>query len=161
MTNIIEYPEWKNAVNEIVTRVEAEGYGILITHEQLLGYFKMLEPNNMKELKKYQFKLLSYTENLKESLLEDHNIFLMSVRGKGYQVLKPDDQVVIGPDHFIKKSRRYINKAISTLANVNERLLSMEKAEVRLLKMQRVAFIKSSMNKRKLPEIKEKKKLLN
>ena len=157
MLNVIKYPEWKHAVDKIVEKVEFEGYGIIITHEQLLEYFSMEEPEKVEDFKKFQLKLMSYIVNLVDALLIENNICLMNIRGKGYQVLNPNEQIEIAPEHYYQKARKQLNRAMKTLIHVDADLLSGEKKQQRLDKMKRMAFIKSAMNKRKIPFTENKK----
>ena len=39
MENLKRFPEWKHAVDKIANRVDAEGYGFIIRHDELLDYF--------------------------------------------------------------------------------------------------------------------------
>lgn len=145
-----KYPGWKQAEQEILTRVNLEGYGILISLEDLHRYMKMKEPTQIDEYKKYQFEWLGNVENLKESLLEDHNICLMNSKGDGYIVCTPDDQVNKAYSKFIKKARASLRKAANTLIHVEQDLLSAEGNKTRLNNLAKVAFIGQAMNKRKV-----------
>ena len=146
-----KHPGWKNAVEVIVNRVESEGYGITITHSELLEYFDIERPKDQSfdEYQKFQLTLLKFTDQTKEELIEDHNLCLNSVRGEGYQVLHPNDQVSIMPGKLIKKARRHIALLQRVLTNVNSELLSIDKDKERLCHMQKAAFIKQAINRRK------------
>ena len=153
------YPEWKEARDRILSRVQLEGYGILISMQELHDYMEMKPPGTIEQYKKYQFQWLGNVENLKDSLLEEHNICMMNSRGEGYIVCTPDDQVSKAYTKIMKKARLALRKAINTLTNVNQDLLSNEGSKIRLENMAKVAFIKQAMNKRKIELEPEKKQI--
>ena len=150
MQQTTKYPEWKEARDRILERIQMQGYGILVSMQELHDYMDMKPPNTIDEYKKYQFKWLGSVENLKDSLLEEHNVCMMNSRGEGYIVCTPDDQVSKAYTKIMKRARFALRKAINTLTNVNQDLLSSEGSKVRLDNMAKVAFIKQAMNKRKI-----------
>ena len=145
-----KYPEWKEARDRILSRVQLEGYGILISMQELYNYMDMKKPLLTKDFEKFQFQWLGNVENLKDSLLEEYNICLMNSRGQGYVVCTPDDQVTKVPVKIMRKVRKELRKIISTCTNVNQELLSREGNKIRLENMAKVAFIKQAMNKKKI-----------
>ena len=162
MNNVKPFPGWKNALKHITARVENEGYGVFISHKELLSWLDIgPKPANVTTYEKWVFEKLQQIETLKDELLTDHNIKLQVVKGEGYNVLHPNDQVTKGVDLHFRKAKKQINKAIQTLANVNQELLSMETEHLRLRNMVKMGFVKSAMNKRKfeLPQEPEKKKI--
>ena len=154
-----KYPEWKEARDRILGRVQSEGYGILISMQELHDYLDRQPPTTVENYKKYQFQWLGNVENLKDSLLEEHNICMMNSRGEGYIVCTPDDQVSKAYTKIMKRARLALRKAINTLTNVNQDLLSGEGSKIRLENMAKVAFIKQAMNKKKVEIEPEKKQV--
>ena len=141
---------WKNAEQEILQIVENKGYGVFLNHAKLHEWFGIKEPKEMSKeaWQKYTFELLASTQNLLDSLLIEHNIFLYNIRGEGYQVLHPDEQVDRGADKYIKKMLAQCRKAILVLKCVNEDVLSIEGQRKRLEKLTTVAKIKSSIREK-------------
>lgn len=154
-----KYPEWKEARDRILSRVQLEGHGILISMQELYDYMDMKKPLLTKDFEKFQFQWLGNVENLKDSLLEEYSICLMNSRGQGYIVCTPDDQVSKAYTKIMKRARLALRKAINTLTNVNQDLLSGEGSKVRLENMAKVAFIKQAMNKKKIKLEPEKKQI--
>ena len=145
-----KYPEWKEAKDRILDRVQLEGHGILISMQELHDYMEISPPPTVDEYKKYQFQWLGNVENLKDSLLEEHNICMMNSRGEGYIICTPDDQVSKAYAKIMKKAWLALRKAMNTLTNVKQDLLSNEGSKIRLENMAKVAFIKQAMNKKKI-----------
>jgi hypothetical protein len=144
------YPGWKNAEQKIVEIVEREGYGKTLVHSTLLDWFDIIEPEEMtKEAwKGYTFEILGSTQNLIDSLLINHNIFIYNIRGEGYQILHPDDQVGRGVDKSIKRVIGQLRKAMLVLKCVNDGLLSIEGQRKRLAKITTIAKINNSLKKK-------------
>ena len=154
------YPPYKNALEKIVEVTTDDGYGVLFTHEQLLEWMDMKEPQTIEEYKKYEFTRMSAIENLKKELLADFNIFLSNEVGKGYRVLEPDEQVTNGVDRYLKKAQRTVLKSMQVLVHVAEDMLSLDNQRLRLRKMERTAFLQAAFRKRKIPSLKGKAKEL-
>lgn len=148
------YPPYLNAVEKIVEDVQENGYGKLYPHEQLKEWLDLEEPKSIDEFRKFQFNYLSAIESLKEVLLMEHKLYLENDRGKGYRVAPPDDQIQYCPEKYIKKAQAQLLKATRVLTFVNEQLLSLDAAQLRMRKMERMAFLRSSFRKRKIPKLK-------
>lgn len=156
------YPGWKQAAFDIVSMVESNGYGFTISHDELLNMLELEKLTGLvtpQKCEEFSLKRLSYTESLKDVLLKEHNIYLSSVRGEGYQILFPDDQVKFGPAKHLKRAAKEISKAIQTLSNVNVGLLSDDGKRIQERGLARTAFIKATFNQKKIPQISEVKKI--
>ncbi|MCP4652595.1 MAG: hypothetical protein GY858_04345 [Candidatus Omnitrophica bacterium] len=156
MNDLIKYPGWKNALDEILIRIEKNGYGCLILHDELKQWLSLEEPKTIEEYKKHEFEYMSSIEKLKEDLLLDHSVYLMNMKGQGYQVLIPEEQVTRAPDKHTKKASAELRKAARALSNVKTELLSVETENLRLSKMARIAFLKTVFSKRKIPIVDKK-----
>lgn len=143
-------PLYKQMAQDIIKRVEKEGYGFLITIENLYDGLAIHEPKqgSYKEFKAYSLKRMNAIENLKDDLL-DVNIFLMSVRGIGYRVLNPSEQIIEGPKMHLKKAMTQIKKAMKSVTNVDVTQLSSTEEATRISTLSRLSFIQSATRKRK------------
>lgn len=151
MNNIRKYPEWKNALINILARVEHEGYGIVISHAELLQMLKLSKPDTVPDYQAFQFKRMAQIESLKNALLKEHNLCLINDRGNGYQVLHPNDQVKVASDKHLAKARKELRKATETLSHVRVDALDRDAEETRICKMIRYQFIFDAFNRRKIP----------
>jgi len=144
------YPMWERAVEMIRDRFESESYGLIVTHEELKECMGIKPATKISEVQKEQLDYLVITK-VKEALLEDYNLCLYSVIGVGYEVLNPYEQIRKGADYYTKKSQQALMRTMSALVNVDIEALDAESRELQVLKMSRIAFIKTAFRKRKIP----------
>lgn len=147
-----KFPEWKNAAEIILGRFDREGYGLVISHDEIDGYLHLRKPEvaGRDEHEKYNFAKWINTEALKKYLLEEHNLCLFSVHGEGYMILHPKDQVRIAAKKLIGKARNQIRKALATQTNINTEMLDNETQKILVNNLAKLAFLKSAFNKKKL-----------
>ncbi len=148
MNSLKLYPAFKHAALEILNRVESEGYGILITHEELHDWLDIELAETAKEERKRQWQILSQMEQLKELLLKEHNILLINSIGKGYHIPTPDNQVYKGWISYVEKAKKNLIKAQETLMYVNIELLSKEGMQCRQKNMHKMEMIKNGLTKK-------------
>ena len=153
MSETKKHPAWKNAVEKIVERFEAEGYGVIFSPDELLDWFDMKIPENgtFEAFNAFAFEKLSQMENTKTELLLEYNLALENIRGKGYMLVHPNDQVTKTAGKYMQMARRKLNQAVLRLMHVDAAQLDMDASQARLQGLARMAFIKSAMNKRKIP----------
>lgn len=147
------HPAYKEAAKQIVERVEAEGYGFIIAHEDLREMLRIEFPHSSKgydAYKAWSFAICDDVESLRDLLLDEHNIYIMNIRGIGYQVLSPDEQIRKGYMKHVHKMTAQLNKALKTLVNVNQHMLSAEEEKERQEKLIKMTFIRKAVNKRKI-----------
>jgi hypothetical protein len=154
------HPVWKEAALDLSRRVESDGYGFLVSMDELYAMLDAKMPRAMsfwKDVKRHQFDFLEKVEELKRELLHEHNICFYNVRGKGYQALPPDEQVSKGWERQHEKVRKHLRKSLDILANVDTRQLSADGQKNRDRNINRTVFIMSAANKRKIPTVERKK----
>jgi len=146
--SVQRFPEWKNAIEEILNEIEANGHGATITHAKLDEWFGLVEPVDVKAYKKYVFKRLSCLDALKFHLLEDHSVCLDSVRGVGYKILQPGEQVDRVPEVYMDRAKNGVRRAMSSLVHVKATELTPAELSIRSRKIERLGFISVSMRGR-------------
>ena len=149
-------PMWSQVVSRVVELFETESYGFTIEHHELKELMAINPATNIEESKKEQLDYMTGIERARDVLLEDYNLCLFSVRGEGYQVLHPIDQVKKGADYYIKKSQKALSKTMDTLANVDSEMLDLESTNLRHAKMNKIAFVKAAFRKRRIPSVEKK-----
>jgi hypothetical protein len=156
------YPGWKEATVKIVERVSREGYGIMFSHEDLYAMMdiKVPEMATPEVFKKHAFEVMASTLNLFKCLLEEHNLCLHNVRGQGYQVLHPDDQVTIAADKRFKRALHHIGQAVAVLTHVDVDALSFDGQQEQVRRLGKAAFLFSGLSKKKKVAENEKLKAL-
>lgn len=160
MTDTRMHPIWKEFAHVIAQRVSSDGYGFIIEMDELYGMLEAKRPfahSLWKDVKKNAFDFLEKVESLKRECLHEHSICLYNVRGKGYQVLPPDDQVSKRWERQHEKVRKHLRKSLDILANVDASQLSDQGLKNRDRNIQRTVFIMSAANKRKIPVVERKK----
>jgi len=152
-----EHPAWRNALNEVLERVEEEGYGIMFTHEELMEYFDIIKPEQAtsEEWKTFQFSILSNVDKLRTELLEEHNMYLECVVGEGYRIMEPKEQVKHAPTRHLKKACKQIKYAWLAMTHVDLDKLDGEHERLRLRGLEKIAFLKMQMGKKILNETKD------
>ena len=147
-----KHPAWKNAIEIILKRFDTKGYGIVFSDEEINEMLEIKKPEfgSYDSFQKFQLERMSQLESLKEVLLENSSLCLESLRGNGYILMHPDDQVQIVAKKFFKHARNKIKRATAVLINVNYELLSSDVKQKQLDMLGKTAFIKAAMNKRKL-----------
>lgn len=145
------HPGWKEAVSQIVDRVRLEGYGVMFSHEDLhkMMDIKIPETGTHDEYKKRDLEIMSSIVNLTDTLLKEYNICLKNVRGQGYMVLTPDDQVSIGVEQEWRKIGRLVCKAVQKAVCVNQEALSFEGQQVQVRQIEKASFFRAAMSKKK------------
>jgi len=148
-----QYPAYKEAATQIVKRVEKEGYGFVIEHEEIRKMLCVELPDDSKgqeAYKAYTWALCEEVVSLQELLLDEHYIYLLNVRGFGYQVLSPPEQIRKGFSKHAQKMRVQLNKALKAVVNVNRELLTIEDEKERQEKITKMTFIRRAIMKRKI-----------
>lgn len=162
LVELKKHPAWKNAVEKILEKFEAEGYGCFISDDEFVSWMS-LDIQNVKtidDFKRYNCSMLQRYAAI-DQLLADYDMCLQRVRGSnGFQILTPSDQITKGYDHRMTKLRKELNKLTKTITNVKHEFLSLEEERDRQLKILKGAMVKSALNKRKLELPTEEKKLI-
>lgn len=115
---------WEKFLSEIAV---GYGDGRLISHEWLKEQF------GLKELKiadfdseeefleardKQQFAYMTAVEAVRWELLEQESMYMTSVRGDGYRIIRPEDQTQYGYDEFVKDIKKAIKEAFLIMNHV-------------------------------------------
>lgn len=103
--------------------------GSLIKHEWLKGKFGLKElqlddyetvKDFLKAIEIQQFAYMSLVDKLRWDLLKEYKMFLKNLRGEGYQILRPTDQVQYGYDSFVDDVKKAIRIATLIMNNVQQ-----------------------------------------
>ena len=107
-----KYPEWKAAAE----RFKASSFmpGDLLTFEWLYAALCMRSPYDEESIPAYERARLLFLERFKSFeawLLEEQNFALQSVIGKGYRIVKPNEQAPWAIDALNDRLRKELKKA--------------------------------------------------
>lgn len=115
---------WHSLVDEIICKFKP---GELISHEWLKSRFtlEVLDFDNyensndfIQALQLQQFAYMSLIDTLRWQMLEEKYCYLKNIRGDGYTILPPKEQVQYGYDDFLKTVKEAIKKANLIMSNV-------------------------------------------
>ena len=152
MDNTVKlFPGWREAADRIVDRVTEQGYGVIFSHDDLLKMMDIKQPEmaTPEEFNKYSLEVMTSTVSLSLWLLHNHNLCLHNVRGQGYQILHPDDQVTIAADKKFKKVIHHLGQAVAILTHVDQQALSHDGQQAQMRGLGKAAFLISGFSKKK------------
>jgi len=147
------YPGWKQALDQMLSAHNKNGFGTVFSHDQIKEWMDIPQPKTIDEYRKTELEYLTGLDRIKKELLFEHSLWLENRRAHGYEIVHPDEQVTAMPDKHIRKARRELNKASAALSIVQEELLSAEAKEARMKHMARTGFLKAAFNSRKTYKI--------
>lgn len=122
-------PVWRQAALEAS---QSFAYGDTITHDWL---FEHLEVNRaadkmtLGEFKALSFDLLRKVDSFRDEMLEEHQMYLVNIRGHGYKIVEPPMQTAEAMSKMNREIRKALSRAMSALSNVNQSLISLEDAK--------------------------------
>jgi hypothetical protein len=114
------FPKWRQAVQDFLQEFQ---YGALVGHDWLAERFGIpgMEDHaklTSEEFSSRQFEWLASIEAFKAELLQDHQVCLQSVRGKGYRWVPPHEQTGFAEKEFQRDAVRVFRTAGQRLKNV-------------------------------------------
>lgn len=116
------YPAWRQAIT--VLKQEDRKEGEVLTYDWLYKNFSIEKPEPDKPLtrkqhEKIELEFLSQFSQFRDTLLEENQIALRNIPGRGYEIMPSSAQTKWAYEEGLIEVRRGIRKAISRLANVN------------------------------------------
>lgn len=115
---------WSSFVAEIAANF---GDGNLISHEYLKSKFGLSEirfedyedvNEFLTAIDEQQWAYMTCIDALRWELLTQEKMFMRNVRGDGYEIIRPEDQVKFGYDEFSKDIKKAIKEANLIMNNV-------------------------------------------
>lgn len=124
MTKTTLHPEWRQAAKDIAEQFK---YGDLVSMVWLQEAFHLQEPKSIEEFKSYQLDFLASMDALRQELMEEHKLVLRNVRGAGYEVVDPNEQVEFAWHSAFGKVKQELGKLAGAIRNIRYDELSEEK----------------------------------
>jgi len=99
--------------------------GVVVEHQKIRMFANILDPEMddfenqfefLEAVKDAEFRYMSFTEDLKELLLSEHQVCLKNEKGVGYYALPPKEQIEYG----IRKTKQGIRKKVKQGRNILE-----------------------------------------
>ena len=146
------FPPWKEAVRKF--RAERFAPGYIIPLEWFWDAFGEIDPDKEASMPPQEYKrrklfFIAQLQLLQDELLEQDDIALSNVFGKGYQVVPPREQTKFAIERAKRAIGREITKASKTLEHIKMEELSTAEKEENMQARSKIAAL-SGMN-RKLP----------
>lgn len=126
---VTHYPPWRQALKDFL----GAGFkpGDVVPHAWLAEHFGMpvlsdASTLSIAEFQDRQFTWLANIEALKSELLEQHQIFLVSVFGQGWRWVPPHEQTKTAVKRFEHEARKAYRKAGNRLMHIRMNELTDE-----------------------------------
>lgn len=154
------YPAWKNAV----ARIAGGAYkpGDLISHaelDELIGIDRPTGRVKPEEWDAYKLRRLAAIKAMESELLQEHNICLEPVHGRGLRVLHPREQTKFAVEQGDKAIRKALRDARTRLVHIDHSALTADERKANVDAIVRTAAIAQSFRQVQrgiLPELPKK-----
>lgn len=125
----------------------SHGYsdGDLISHDWLAWALDL--PDNA--TRDAQFVIMDRIDQFKNALLLEHSIYIVSSRGKGYQIVPPSDQCFVATSQAMREVSRQFRLCQKRLKHTRMELLSTEESKRHTDTQVRLAGLSSMLDKGK------------
>lgn len=143
-------PPWKNAAAELFT--DRYTFGDLVPHEELQEALRLPKPSGRitaEEYESWRLSLVAQVEALGAYLLEERNMCLRAVPGRGYEIVQPSEQTEYAMGHGMKRVRSELRKMGRRLSFVDRTALTHEEARKNADALARLSFLQQMANKAK------------
>lgn len=117
-------PEWRQAAKDIAENFK---YGEVVTLDWLRDAFHLVEPKTIEDFRNYQFAFMGNMDALRQELLQEHQLLLTSVRGVGYELVEPNEQVETAWQATFVRVKRELTKLASAVRHIRYDELSEDK----------------------------------
>lgn len=129
--NVVPLKQHSWSLDEALERFASDKFedGQLISHAWLEWALNLPKARTAKELVNVQFVILDRVEQFKDALLKRHNVFIVSVRGKGYRIVPPSDQAFVAVDNAMRGVRKEFSRCRSVLEHTRMDELSADETK--------------------------------
>jgi len=145
MKDLMQHPGWKEALARFTFR-----YGEIITFEWLYDSFNIEKPKDFtswKDSKKAQLEFLSNFKKLEEYLLEERQMALKNIRGKGYEIVTPAEQTAWAMQVGSNEIKNALHNMYERQINVNHKLLTTDEKKENSDAIARTSMLGSMIKK--------------
>lgn len=143
-------PAWRNAAAQLFSGRYT--YGDEITHEELQEALRLPKPTGLlkpEEYERWRLDLLSQVDALSDWLLEEKNMCLQSVQGRGYRIVPPSEQTEFAVKQGRKKIRSELRKMGRRLSFVDTSALTADQRRENADALARLSFMEQQFSKAK------------
>lgn len=146
--DLVLSPPWKQAAAELFGAKYK--HGDVVPHEELqaaLGLAKPVGRIEVEEYERWRLNLLAQMDALSTFLLEERNMDLRAVPGRGYLIVEPKRQTDLAVSDGMKRVKSELRKMGRRLSFVDRTALSSEEARANADALARLAFLSQQAGK--------------
>jgi len=116
------YPAWRQAEADLLA--DGLAHGSIITRETLEAAFGITPAKSVQQHISNELIYLRQTTALRESLLENQKMMLVSEPGVGFRVAMPEEQTKLAMHQRTREVKAAMQKLVREITNVNTTLLA-------------------------------------
>ena len=147
MENFNLFPAWKQAIKTLLE--SGLTYGSILRKDDIAKLCDLVDPTTIAEKTEYDLQMLTYTQEIKRSLLQDSNMMLATNFDGTYRVIEPKDQTAFALEHGAKSITREIRRMTEGVQYVNLTMLDSDSRRQNMdarAKIKALAGMQSSRN---------------
>ena len=114
-------PPWKNAVKALIEA--GLTYGSTVEKERIIDLCDLVRPTTIEEKDRFDLRLLQCTGEIKEALLMEHHMMLVTNRDGSYRVVAPKEQTAYAVDCGARSIAKELQRMACGVQYVNTALL--------------------------------------
>ena len=122
MQEIKLYPSWKQAVKTLL--ISGLSYGDTITRETIIELCEIAYPKTVEEKTRFDLQVLQATSAIKDALLTQNNMMLVTTRDGAYRVVMPKEQTAYAIRTGVKTIAKEFQRMALGVQHVNTAMLS-------------------------------------
>lgn len=133
------------------------GYGDMINHSDILGWADIEYPDmsgmsiedQKQAINDYSLARLTAVEALRKYLLTERQMYIASVHGSGYRIVKPSEQTERAVKDGMQKVRSGLKQAEKGITNINTALLDASERQFNTTTRTKFAALEHLIGKKK------------
>jgi len=154
VSNIVTLPnEPRRPSDKAYAAFEQEdmGYGSFLSHDWIYSRFEMYPPDrgSAEDFKSFGLNFLGEFDEFRQTLLFEKRMCLISVHGKGWTVLEPQDQTAVVFSDMMRNIGKILRKGRQRLRYVNHDMLSSDQRKQNADALAKTATLQSIARKTK------------
>lgn len=115
-------PSWRHALQQLL----AEGltFGSTVTRERIGQMCRLEKGTDYTSMRKYDLKLLGIVHHMREELLHEHRMLLVTDNNQGYEIVHPHEQTSYAIEQGVKGLKKAYSQMAERIAYVRVDLLT-------------------------------------
>lgn len=150
MSEIHLLPAWRNAAAELFSGRYT--YGDVIPHDELRKALRLPKPEGklaVEEVEAWRLSLVAQVDALGDWLLEEKNMCLRNLPGRGYEIVAPSEQTDFAVKQGRKRIRAELRRMGRRLSFIDHSALSQDERRANADALARLSFMDQQFKKAK------------